>query len=437
MVISTKVKTNKLTKELMTTVTIKKPSAKKAKKELIKEIMNSKFDIFECDNMPTVEPAERPTNTLDKKPDDHEAKTLGSLVDSFIADPLSKIAQRNLKKDKKAVSYNKLPYYQEITLRDLLSALAVQRPVNNGHIKKILEGYDEKKVQYVNVLKIKYKNKYYYYIIDGQHTAVTYGVLAKWGYYEADGITADNWIDVKVKCQVVEFHNFTFAREHFLGINGGDKLKLVYFDKWKNYVLSKRQDNPNSITKDLYEDAFAKQVIMESYGITPVHEQDDENVDKPGAFIRVDLLKDLTDEEMHWWCQIHQWNWDYRSVDSSEVLPMVNLRRKIKGVKSLSNNQLKEFVITLGNIIRNTVGSPAEFRRLAESTYKEWFKTANPDEKIPSTPPDVSLALLLQIYYEHGGAFNNVSKNFLDDYDDHGYTLFHALPQELQDLVTA
>lgn len=416
---------------------VKKPSAKKAKKELIKNTMNSKFDIFECDNVPTVDPSERPSNTLDKKPDDHEAKTLGSLVDNFIEDPLSKIAQRNLKKDKKEVSYNKLPYYQEITLRELLSALAVQRPVNNGHIKKILEGYDEKKVQYVNVLKIKYKNKYYYYIIDGQHTAVTYGVLAKWGYYEADGITADNWIDVKVKCQVVEFHNFTFAREHFLGINGGDKLKLVYFDKWKNYVLSKRQDNPDTITKDLYEDAFAKQVIMESYNITPVHEQDDENIDKPGAFVRVDLLKDLTDEEMHWWCQLHQWNWDYRSVDSFEVLPMVNLRRKIKGAKSLSNKQLKEFVITLGNTIRNTVGSPAEFRRLAESTYKEWFKTANPDEKVPSTPADVSLALLLQIYYEHGGTFNSISKTFLDDYNDNGYTLFHALPQELQDLVTA
>jgi hypothetical protein len=437
MTIETKIKSTKRVKTPMTKVTIKKPSAKKEKKELIKNIMNSKFDIFECDNVPTVDPSERPSNTLDKKPDDHEAKTLGSLVDNFIEDPLSKIAQRNLKKDKKEVSYNKLPYYQEITLRELLSALAVQRPVNNGHIKKILEGYDEKKVQYVNVLKIKYKNKYYYYIIDGQHTAVTYGVLAKWGYYEADGITADNWIDVKVKCQVVEFHNFTFAREHFLGINGGDKLKLVYFDKWKNYVLSKRQDNPDTITKDLYEDAFAKQVIMESYNITPVHEQDDENIDKPGAFVRVDLLKDLTDEEMHWWCQLHQWNWDYRCVDSFEVLPMVNLRRKIKGAKSLSNKQLKEFVITLGNTIRNTVGSPAEFRRLAESTYKEWFKTANPDEKVPSTPADVSLALLLQIYYEHGGTFNSISKTFLDDYNDNGYTLFHALPQELQDLVTA
>jgi len=318
----------------------------------------------------------------------------------------------------------------------LWSALAVQRPINNGHIKKILEAFDEKKVQYVNVLKIKHKNKFYYFIIDGQHTAVTYGVLSKWGYYEADGVTADNWLDVEVKCQVVEFHNFTFAREHFLGINGGDKLKLAYFDKWKNYVLSKRQDNPNTVTKEFYEDAYAKQSIMESYDIIPVHEQDDENIDKPGAFVRVDLLKDMTEEEMHWWCQIHQWNWDYRSVDSFEVLPMVNLRHKIKGTKSLTNQSIKEFILVLGNIIRNTVGSPAEFRRLSESTYKEWHKTANPGEKVPSCPADVSLALLLQIYYEHGGTFNNISKTFMDDYDDNGYTLFHALPQETQNLIT-
>lgn len=427
-----KVVTSKLVKD----TPAKKPSAKKAKKEIIKSIMNTPFDIFARDSdLPKVDASERPINTLDKKPGDNEAKSLEDLVNNFCNDPLSKIAQKNLKKDKKTVSYNKLPYYQQIKLRELMSALAVQRPVNNGHIKKIIEGYDEKKVQYINVLKIKHKGKFYYYIIDGQHTAVTYGVFAKWGYYEADGITADNWLDVEVKCQVVEFHNFTFAREHFLGINGGDKLKLVYFDKWKNYVLSKRQDNPNTVTKDLYEDAFGKQVIMESYDIIAVHEQDDENIGKPGAFIRVDLLKDLSDEEMHWWCQIHQWNWDYRSVDSFEVLPMVNLRNKIKGTKSLKNKEVKEFVITLGNIIRNTVGSPAEFRRLTEGTFKEWYKTANPDEKVPSTPADASLALLLQIYYQHGGTFKNISKAFLEDYNDNDYTLFHALPQELQDLV--
>lgn len=426
-----KIVSSKLVKE-----SVKKPSVKKEKKVMVKSLLNAKIDVLSnIGAKPVVDDSDRPVNTLDKKPNDHEAKTLETLVNGFMADSLAGIAHRNIKKDRKTVSYNKLPYYEEIKLSDLLSALAVQRPLNHGHVKKIVENYDEKKVQYVNVLKIKIKNKYYYYIIDGQHTAVSYGVLAKWGYFADVGVTGDNWTDVKVKCQVVEFHNFTFAREHFLGINGNDKLKLVYFDKWKNYVLSKRQDNPTTLTKDQYEDAYRKQVIMESYNIVPVHENDDENIDKPGAFSRVDLLKDVTEEEMHWWCQIHQWNWDSRPVDSFEVLPMVSLRNKIKSAKTLKNKDVKEFVIALGNIIRNISGSPAEFRRLAEATYKTWYRTANPDEKVPGTPADVSLALLLQIYYQAGGKFKNVSTAFLEDYDDNDYTLFNALPQETQDLI--
>ncbi len=421
--------------KLAKTTAVKKPSAKKAKKTLVKAVLNSAIDLFERDEaeIPEVDASERAKNVLDKKPNEHDAKTVEALVEGFMNDKLAGIAERNIKK--KVISYKNLPYYQAIPLRELLSALAVQRPLIHGHIKKIVENFDPKKVQYVNVLKIKVKNKYFYYIIDGQHTAVSYGVLAKWGHFAHDGISADNWLDVEIKCQVIEFHNFTFAREHFLGINGEDKRKLVFFDKWKNYVLSKRQDNPNAVTKELYEDAFAKQIIMESYGIVPVHEEDDENRDLPGAFVRVDLLKELTEEEMHWWCQAHQWNWDYRSVDSIEVLPMVTLRNKIKGNKSLKNKDNKEFVMALGNIIRNISGSPAEFRRLAESTYKAWYKEANPDEKVPSTPADASLALLLQIYYKHGGTFKNISKTFLEDYNDNDYTLFDALPQDTQDLV--
>jgi len=394
------------------------------------------FDIFEwVTPLPVVDADERPFNVLDKEPDDHEARTVEDLVNEFEQSPLSTIAKRNIDKQGIVPAYKSIATYCEISLSALRSALAVQRPIGHGHIKKIVESWDSKKVQYVNVLKIKHERKWEYYIIDGQHTAVSYGVLAKWGYFEDVGITAENWTDVKIKCQVVEFNNFEFAREHFLGINGGDKLKLAYFDKWKNYVLSKRQDNPNSVTKDLYEDAFAKQVIMESFNIIPVHEKDDDNIDKPGAFVRVDLLKDFTEEEMNWWCQIHKWNWDYRSVDSFEVLPIVNLRNKIKGTKNLNNKEVKEFVITLGNIIRNISGSPAEFRRLAENTFKEWYKTANPGEKVPSIPADGSLALLLQIYEEHDGTFTNLSKHFMEDYDDNGYKMFHALPQDLQDLV--
>jgi hypothetical protein len=51
------------------------------------------------------------------------------------------------------------------------------------------------------------------------------------------------------------------------------------------------------------------------------------------------------------------------------------LRNKIKGSKSLTNQQNKDFIIILGNIIRKLVGSPAEFRRLTESTFKEWYNS--------------------------------------------------------------
>ncbi len=387
---------------------------------------------------PKVKKSDRPVNVLDKKPGDHDASSLQSLVEGFLADPLGKVALKNFKASKQVVSYTSLPCYEEIELKLLLSALAVQRPLSYRHVKNITEAYDEKKVQYVNVLKIKIKGKYYYYIIDGQHTAVTYGVFAKWGYFSDVGITDTNWTDVKVKCQVVEFDNFMFAREHFLGINGDDKLKLAAFDRWKNYVLAKRMDSPNAPTKDKYEDSFTQQEILESYNIIPVHEKDDENIDKPGAFPRVDLLKDLTEEEVHWFAAIHQLNWDDRAVDSFEVLPMVNLRHKIKGVKSLSNPALKTFIVTLGNIIKNVTGSPAKFKTLTERTYKEWFKIVNPNEKVPSSPPaDASLALLLMMYYENGGKFTSISKSFMDDFDDQGYTMFHALDQSLQDMITS
>jgi hypothetical protein len=433
-----KLKSSKLAKEPMTKATTKKSTKTKATSTVPVSVTPNTMaaiDIFVYPTSTTVvDPNERPDNVLDRQPGEHDAKSIETLVNEFTDGPAGKLTQKQVKN--KQVSYKSLPKFEKIPLRNLMSALAVQRPASHKHLKNILVGYDEKKVQYVNVLKIKVGKKYVYYVIDGQHTAITYGVWAKWGYFLPE-VQPENWLDVEIMCQVVEHSNFTFAREHFLGINGEDKLKLAYFDKWKNYVLSKRQDSPDDIcANDKYEDAYAQQIIMESYGIIPIHEKDEINEDKPGAFKRVDLLKDLSEEEMHWWCGAHQLNWDDRSVDSVEVAPMVNLRHKLKGAKSLSNPQVKEFVITLGNIVKNVVGSPAKLRTLTDEAYKEWFRNSYPGEKIPTTyPPDAPLALLLYMYYEHGGTFNNLSKMFLDDFSEQGYTIFHALDQNIQDLI--
>ena len=139
---ATKAQSSKLAK----TTPVKKPSAKKTKKAIMKAVMNSPIDLFARDeaDIPVVDPSERAVNVLDKKPNDHEAKTVQQLVEGFESDKLAGIAQRNLKKSRKKVSYKNLPYYQGIPLRELLSALAVQRPLIHGHIKKIVENFDPK-----------------------------------------------------------------------------------------------------------------------------------------------------------------------------------------------------------------------------------------------------------------------------------------------------
>lgn len=381
--------------------------------------------------LPKVKNKDRAFNELDKKPDQHDAKTLVDIVQEFFEDPIGDVTVKSLKKNGKFIvhSENDFAYAEKIPLRELLSALAVQRPIDRKHLKKILEKYNPHKIQFVNVLKIKFKGKYYYYIIDGQHTASVVGIRARLGLIE--GFSIDNWQDVNIRCQVVECDNFTFAREHFLGINGDDKLELARFDKWKNMVLGKRQDSPDEEMTEHseWEDAYEQQCILESYGIIPVHESNKEEIVKPGAFTRVDLLKDLKPEDLHWICKAHQLNWDDQPVDSFEILPMKRLRDRIRCDTSFSNPEIEKFMNELSNIIRNTVGTPAKWKKLTEKTYKLWVKTVNGEDtpKKISVDEDASLALLLQAYYRAGGKFSKIRKMFLDDFRSGEYEMFDAL----------
>lgn len=379
---------------------------------------------------PTVSQHERAFNELDKQPDQHDAKSVQTLVEEFFEDPICNVTIKNLKKSGKFTvqKVTDWSYAASIPLKDLLSALAVQRPIDKKHLKKIQEKYNPHKVQFVNVLKIKFKGKYFLYIIDGQHTATTIGIRARLGLIE--GYNSDNWQNVPINCQVVECDNFTFAREHFLGINGDDKLELARFDKWKNMVLGKRQDSPNEdCGNPEWEDAYEQQCILEKYGIYPVHESNKTELVKPGAFPRVDLLKDMKPEDLHWICQVHQLNWDHLPVDAFEVLPMRKLKERMRCDTSLDNIEVKDFVIQLANVIKNTVGTPSKWKKLTEKTYKLYIKTINGEDtpKKISVDEDASLALLLQCYYRAGGKFSKIRKMFLNDFKEGEYELFDAL----------
>lgn len=380
-----------------------------------------------------VQPEDRPENVLDRDPHDHDAKSLVDIVNDFCEEGVLEDITEYLKENGlfTAYSYDDMAEVEDVELRNLLSALAVQRPINKRHLHKIQRAYNRMKVNLPIVIKVKHEGEWYYYIVDGQHTAATQGIRARLGLIKE--VSKTNWESVKIRCSVIECQNFTFAREVFLGINGEDKLELAYFDKWKNYVLGVRQDGA---TNEFWQDCLEGQEILEGYGITPIHKDSPDYIKRmPGAFVDVHLIEDMKPEDIRYFARLHQLCWDDKNVDPFEVDPMLLMRDKIRKDSSLDNLYVQKFFKELEALIRHTVGSPSGIKKLTQKTYKVWFKATHPDEadKTISIPDDASLALLLFMYQEAGGKFEGlrVNLNFLKEkFTKHGETLFDYLSKD-------
>lgn len=425
-------------------------TTKKSKVKLQKEkdvsIVNEIKNLLEYNSpIREVKPEDRPENVLDREEDDHDAKWLTDIVEEFCEEGVLESIKEHLKEQGQLtpVSYEDMAKPEEITLRDLQSALAVQRPINKRHLWKIQLAYNKNKVQVPIVLKIKIKNKWHYYIIDGQHTAATQGIRARLGLIKE--VSEKNWHDVKIRCSVIECQDFTFAREVFLGINGEDKLELAYFDKWKNYVLGARQDKSDN---ELWNDCLELQEILEGYGITPVHKDSPDYIKRmPGAFVDVHLIEEKKPEDVRYLARLHQMCWDDKPVDPFEIDPMLKMRDKIRKDSSLDNLYVRKLFKQLEALMRNTVNGPSGMKKLTQKTYPLWYKETNPDEegKKINIDEDASLALLLFMYIEAGGKFEGlrVNLNFLKEkFTKHGETLFdylskdgHEVDEEMKALV--
>jgi hypothetical protein len=427
-----KEKTAKRAKKAITKVIIETPKAKKSKKETTMTTSNGIKNVLVYTNpIKQIEDENRAPNVLDKKPNEHDARSLIDIVDDFCEDGILEEIEEYLKEHGrfKQHSYDDYAVFEQLPLHLLLSALAVQRPISKKHLRRIQEKYNRLKVQTPIVLKIKFDGKVYYYIVDGQHTAATQGIRARLGLIKE--VDKENWKDVKISCMVVECDDFTFAREVFLGINGEDKLELAYFDKWKNYVLGARQDNADN---ELWQDCLESQEILEEFGIIPIHKDSPENIKKmPGAFVDVHLIEDKKPEDVRWIAKLHKMLWDDKPMDPFEVDPMLMLRDKIKKDSSLDNEAVLKFVKELGSLIRHTAGSPSGWKKFTQKTYPLWFKATHPDDadKKISIPDDASLALLLFAYQEAGGKFKDLRLNFLKErFTKRGETLFDYLSED-------
>jgi len=423
---ATKAQSSKLAK----TKAVKKPTAKKA--------TNSVPEHSEIENVlvydkpiKAITDKDRPTNVLDKKPDEHDTKKLTDIVENFCEEGVLDDIEEFLKEHNNFTTYSYAEYAREekLQLQVMLSALAVQRPISHRQLKKIQINYNPLKVQTPIVLKIKHKGKWHYYIVDGQHTAASQGIRARMGLIKE--VSKDKWQEVLIRCSVIECSNFTFAREIFLGVNGDDKLELAYFDKWKNYVLGARQDGSDN---EFWQDCLELQDILEEYGITPIHKDEPENVKRmAGAFVDVHLIEDKSPSDVRWIAKLHQMLWNDKPMDSFEVDPMLLLKEKIKKEPSLDNKQVVAFVKELGSLIRHTAGSPSGWKKFTQKTYPMWFRETHPEDadKKVSIPDDASLALLLFAYQEAGGKFKDLRLTFLKEkFTKRNETLFDYLSQD-------
>jgi hypothetical protein len=199
----------------------------------------SNFKFTWVSNSQNVTKKDLPENVLDKQKGYIDQNSIVNLVEDFKKSPdinkLKKIllsADYETKRKGKPQRYDQLPKLMRIKIRMLFTALAVQRKIDWDHVINIVTNWDSRRPATVNVIFDTKTNTFY--ITDGQHTVMAIAIRALLGLFP--DVKPTDYLDVEVNCQVVETSDFSFAREHFLGINGEYKLSILPFDFHKIHV---------------------------------------------------------------------------------------------------------------------------------------------------------------------------------------------------------
>jgi len=393
----------------------------------------SNFKFAWVANSKKVTKKDLPVNELDQKPGYIDQNSITNLIQTFKDSSFFEALNKQLesdqyKKDRKGKPqrFNQIPKLAKVKIRDLFTALAVQRKIDWDHLIKIVVNWDSRRPATVNVIRIPNTNTYY--ITDGQHTVLAIAVRAMLGLFP--DVHPKDYLDVEVNCQVVETSDFSFAREHFLGINGEDKLPILPFDKHKINVFGSRLDNS---PQEKYVMAERKQAEFEKHNLIPVHP---ESIDrfKPGAVIDVNLFSKLDVEDIKFIGENHKTYWPQEPLDAMEMLPFQDLRKRlIKEGADLTSKDFKEFMRDLNAIVKEVAGGYAEFKNLTQQLYPAYYEKAF-GEKPSGCPRDASLVLLMQLYVKAGGKYQYVPSSLTTRYCEQGKSMFQCLSKEKKEL---
>lgn len=393
----------------------------------------SKIKFVWVPNSKKVTKKDLPENELDKQPGYIEQNSIANLIQAFKDSPSFKELKKSLESEDykqnrkgKPQRYDQIPKLMRIKVAHLFTALSVQRKVDWEHLMHIVYNWDSRRPATVNVIHIPGTD--IYYITDGQHTVLAIAIRAMLGLFP--DVDPENFLDAEVNCQVVETNDFSFAREHFLGINGDDKLPIIPFDTHKIHVFGKRLDNS---PQEKYILAERKQAEFEKYNITPVHPESNGRF-KPGALIDVNIVKKLDVADITFIGDNHSTYWPQEPVDAMELLPFQDLRKRLeKEGADFNSEEFKEFMRDLNAVVKEVAGGFAEFKNLTQQLYPEYYERAF-GESPAGCPRDASLVLLMQLYQKAGGTYQYVPTSLTTRYCEQGKSMFQCLSKEKKEL---
>lgn len=396
----------------------------------------SKSKTFKFEWVPNSKPVttkDLPKNELDQKPGYIEQRSIFNLVKDFKNSEAFKELKDYLKSDQykneckgKPQRYDQMPKLELVPIIYLFTALAVQRKIDWEHLVRIIINWDSRRPVTVNVIRLPGTNTYY--ITDGQHTVLAIAIRAMLGLF--DDVNKTKWEEVLVNCQVVETNDFSFAREHFLGINGADKLPILPFDIHKIHVFGNRLDNSN---QEKYVMATRKQKAFEEFNLIPVHPESIERF-KPGSVVHTNLIKKLEVEDIKFFGENHAMYWSQEPLDSIEMLPFQELRKRlIKEGADFNSPEFKEFMRDLNALVKEVAGGWPEFKNLTQKLYPAYYKKAFKDDA-KGCPADASLVLLMQLYKKAGGAYQYVPNSLITRYRENKTEMFNQLDSAIKEL---
>lgn len=388
----------------------------------------------------------RPVNTLNKEPGDYDVVSLKSEIEEVVS-RLQKGKIKTNKKSNKRQRYDEQPVVMDLPIEVLDVARSIQRPYSMTHAADIgLYKWDS----WRPLLPIVTFNPLteQYWIIEGNHTSIAQGIRAAMKQYP--DVDLEDWSKLKIRCQVVILKpdeegnvDMSFCRDHFLGTNGGDRLKLDDFDIYQNLVLKVRQDcygNLDICDDNLAKKMFAIQETCEKYKLYPQHPRAGRNTKLPGAINHIKALMQMSVDDMDFTGKQHQKFWDNLVVDSIELLPMQKLRKLIDKNKSnpdeFQSKQHEAFMYEMATVMQKFGGTPEGFRAFAVQVWEEYYvrsQGALAVDKIPQPKADFSLVLWLKLHKKVGGKYSCIPNSiYTQQFVENGVDAVDCVPKSKQ-----